>query len=396
MKVLFILNINIQCLGPSVHIIKDIVYEIAKDRENNVTIISKSFENTSEEQAVFDGYDNVNVVYAKSEVNKVSWVRRYIQDVKYSSECRKIYSDMKFDLVFLQSCNVAYFHVKKIRSCLDAKIVYNVQDIFPYNLKYIDKLPFSAVSFPIFCWLQRMAYKNVDKIITISEDMERLLRRDDPHNAPAVTIHNWGYCDHCVDIPHDKNIFEKEYNIERDKFNIIYAGNMGVVQNVEILVEAANILRNEKGIQFYLIGDGANKQSIVKYVEERRLDNVFFLQKESMAPYIYAAADVNIIPLAKGIIRTALPSKTPACLASGRCLIACIEKNSELGDILNNTDGCYVVGNDDANELAEEILRLFKQNKRFFADRTMALNTFSKVENPKMYVKEFEKILEDK
>ena len=339
----------------------------------------------------FIHFENVKVVNVKGKQEKNRWIRRYLQDVAYAHKCKKAVGKLHPDIVFLQSCNTAYFQIRWIKKVHKAKTVYNVQDIFPYNLRFVNKLPFDGILFPTFRYLQRKAYLLSDEIITISKDMEQLLKQETNNKVPVVTIHNWGYDDSCAVEPFCENEFARKYSISQENFNVIYAGNIGVVQNVELIIRAAESLTENDKIKFYFVGQGAYKERLEQYAIQKNLNNVVFLpiQSECMAPYVYAAADVNIVPLAKGIIKTALPSKIPACLASGRQLIACIEKDSELSKILSNTDGCYVASNCDESELSKLLIKLSKEERRSFINRQEALEIFSKANNPKLYMREF-------
>lgn len=397
MNILFVLNIDIACFGPSVHLLKDIICEIATDKKNQITILSKMTRPHNEKSFNdFRDYENITVVDVESKQEKRRWIKRYLQEVAYTYKCRRAARNLHPDIVFLQSCNVAYFQMRWIKKYYKAKTVYNVQDIFPYNLHLANKLPLDSILFPVFRYLQRKAYLLSDEIITISRDMEQLLKQETNYTVPVVTIHNWGYDDSCGEEPFCENKFARNYSISQENFNVMYAGNIGVVQNVELIIRAAELLTEDDKIKFYFVGQGAYKERLEQYAIQKNLNNVVFLpmQNESMAPYVYSAADVNIVPLAKNVIKTALPSKIPACLASGRQLIACIEKDSELSKILSNTDGCYVVSNCDERELSELLIKLSKEERRNFINRQEALGIFSKVNNPKLYMREFIKITE--
>ena len=395
MKILFVLNIDLGLPGPSVHIFKDLVLAIL-GKGHEVTIIAKDYGQAGIYAEKFVSSIRLNIIPITVKFEKADWLKRFYFDVNYAKKCMKIYRQMCPDVVFLQSCNTAYYHVKYLRKHLKTKIVFNVQDVFPYNAMYAKNLPITYISFPILSNMQRYAYRRVDEIVTISEDMATLLRNDNIRNTPVSVIHNWGYQDGCGVINDSENILIKKYNIKSDAFRVVYAGNIGSVQNVEIIINAAIQLKNEHRIAFYLIGDGVNRKRLKETVQKENLQNVHFIpmQDESNARYIYSMADVNVIPLAKGVIKTALPSKTASCLSYGRCVIGCIEAESELGRILEETDGCYVVSNEDENELVQIILKLSKLPLRQgHITRESAMTVFSKTNNVSKYVEKVESLL---
>lgn len=396
MRILFLLSIDIFSPGPSVHLLKDIIHETLA-RGYDVDIISKDNGNSKNNTLGADEA-RIGIYKIKFEENKNNWFKRYLGELQYLVQCSKLFKNLDYDVVFLQSCNVAYFAVKLIKKYLNTKILYNVQDIFPHNLKLSGNLPLQPILFPIFSYLQRRAYIQSDELITISRDMKELLEVETKWKTPISVVYNWGYQDKTCIIPDSENIFIKkcvnEYNLRKDVCNIVYAGNIGVVQNVELILSAAKAIKDNNGCHFWFIGEGARKRNIVNEAETYNLENVSFLsfQDESLASYIYSMADINIIPLQKGVIRTALPSKTPACLASGRSIIACIEKDSELADILRATDGCFVVDNSNEKELIDTIIFLSTKGRLLYEHRDIALRQFSVEIGPQKYVDIIERV----
>lgn len=378
--------------GPSVHLINDIITKAAEEPENKITIIAKKI-STVQAKNILNTKDNIRICSVQSDSKKQSFFKRYINDFLYAKKCAKIYKNMEFDSVFLQSCNTALFHIALLKRYLRAKVLFNVQDIFPENLKYINKMPFERITYPVLSYLQKKAYQKADYVVTISEDMAEVIRAKVKDKTKVSVIHNWGYSDEITETKREDNPFYKENIFDKEKFNVVYAGNIGLMQNVEIVAKAAKRMKLNDKIHFYIIGDGQKKSFIEQYVVENGLDNVTLLpmQSEDKAQHIYSAADVNVIPLAPDIIKTALPSKTPACLASGKALIACIEKDSELARLLDKTDGCFVASNTDETELAEKIEELSFSNNLFFENRAETMRIFSSENNPEKYV---EKLME--
>ena len=146
-------------------------------------------------------------------------------------------------------------------------------------------------------------------------------------------------------------MFNKEF------FNVVYAGNIGVMQNVDILIEAAKLMKDDKSTWFHIIGNGVYKEKLEARAKTYGISNISFwpMQPSEMAPLIYCAADVNIIPLVKGIYKTALPSKTATCMACEKPIIFAIGTESKTGQKITKETGCPVVEADHAEGLAEAI-----------------------------------------
>src|SRR5699024_448978 len=130
--------------------------------------------------------------------------------------------------------------------------------------------------------------------------------------------------------------------LPQNKFNVVYAGNIGVMQNVEVVIEAAR-KSEDPDVLFHIFGDGAYKQKLIE--KASGLNNVRYwpMQPIDKAPALYACADVNIIPLAQNIYRTALPSKTATCMAVHTPLILCIGTESQFAQRVKRETNCPIV-----------------------------------------------------
>ncbi len=269
------------------------------------------------------------------------------------------------------------------------KIVLLLQDIWPDNACEIGVIKRDSLIFKILSGIQKKIYKSADAIITISEDMKKLITSYGVDNNISIA-YNWSYSDRICDISWSENEFVKKYALNSDVFYVVYAGNIGAMQNVEILIHAADKLKEFKDIRFLIIGDGVKKSELIKNVKEHGLDNIEFypMQPADMAVHIYSMANVNIVPLKKGAIRTALPSKIPACLSCGRPMIACVDTDSEFARTLAKYGAGVIVSPDNADELSEAILRIKGTkdiNPMGAAARQYFKDCFRKSENVRVY-----------
>lgn len=298
--------------------------------------------------------------------DKGNFVARYLTELKYIRACKK-YITSDFDAVFIQSNNVAGFAVRAIRKKMPKAIVtFNVQDIFPYNAVYSGGVKKNSIVFSVLAGVQRYGYKHSDHIITISEDMKDTLVADGTPKNKVEVIYNWSYQDELyegVDLAPVSHLFRSGY------FHVVYAGNIGVMQNVEILIDAAKIMKEDKDVWFHIIGNGVYREKLEEKAKAYGLEHISFwpMQPPELAPVIYSAADVNVIPLVKGVYRTALPSKTATCLACQKPIIFAIGKESRFGMKAMEEAGCPVVEADQAEELAQAIREVQKGAKNDLA-----------------------------
>ena len=305
--------------------------------------------------------------------NKSNFVTRYLNDFKYIWDCKKAIKG-NYDAVFIQSSPVLGLAAWVINKTLKKNpiVTINVQDIFPYNLSFSGGLKNSSPVFKILAAEQRYGYKHSDHVITISEDMKDTLVADGVDADKVEVIYNWSYQDEPyenVDTAPVSHMFKPKH------FNVVYAGNIGVMQNVDILVEAAKLMKNDTDVWFHVIGNGVYKEKLEARVKEYGIPNISFwpMQPPELAPVIYSTADVNVIPLVKNVYKTALPSKTATCLACGKPIIFAIGKDCRFASRVMEEAGCPVVEADRAEELVAEInaLKCRKINidtKQFFLE----------------------------
>ena len=306
--------------------------------------------------------------------SKGNFIARYLGAIRYYYSCKGVLKKhANSDAVFLQSTNVAIVSARLARKYnRHANITLNVQDIFPYNAGYSGSIKGNGFVFKVMAAFQRRGYKIVDHIITISEDMKDTLVQDGTPAEKIDVIYNWSY----QDEPYDQNkldmavpdrLFDKRY------FNVVYAGNIGVMQNVDILIEAARLLMDDKDLWFHIIGNGVYKDKLEAKAKEYGITNISFwpMQPPEFAPAIYSAADINVIPLVKDVYKTALPSKTATCLACGKPIIFAIGMDSKFGRNVMQEAGCPVIEPDRPEDLASTLCEIksspqWKECRQFF------------------------------
>lgn len=291
-----------------------------------------------------------------SEPAKSKLIKRYLSEIGYCLNCSKeLKSHRDYDAVFIQSSNVAGVAVWLAKHYIKkAFITFNTQDIFPYNAVLSGKVKKGSVVFNLLSAVQRYAYIKADHIITISDDMKDLLVEDGVIPDKVDVVYNWSYQDGLFE---NLNLSDVSYMFNSKYFNVVYAGNIGVMQNVDIIIEAAKLMREDYSVWFHIIGNGVYKEMLEAKAKAYGIHNINFwpLQPSEVAPQIYCAADVNVIPLVKDGYKTALPSKTATCFACQKPVIFAIGTDSKVGQRFAKETGCQIVSSDNAEELVMAI-----------------------------------------
>jgi colanic acid biosynthesis glycosyl transferase WcaI len=156
-----------------------------------------------------------------------------------------------------------------------------------------------------------------------------------------------------------QNSFSTEHHLD-NYFVVMYAGNIGLSQGLETLLAAANQLQNLPDLRILIVGNGAAKDDLIDLTAKMNLSNVIFLpfQPVDVLPLMYASADVSLVIIRQGISSESVPSKTYTIMASGRPIIASVDSNSEVWNMLNVAECGLCVPPEDPVQLAGAIREL--------------------------------------
>lgn len=335
------------------------------------------------------GLDRINHIKIKRKDSKRnSIIKRYIIDSITNIKAGRIISKSDAD-VLLEDVTYCSFWTIRAAKKKKKRVVAMVHDVWPDNAVQSGLINNNGLLYRYFELWQKYVYDNSDIIICISDDMKEFIVGKGVEAKKIEVIYNWGYSDEIVDIPWESNQFVKKYNLKKEVFYAVYAGNIGKMQNVELVVRAAKKLRNEAKIHFLIIGDGAKKEEIVGLSDSANNITILPFQPSDLAPHIYSMAGVNIIPLVEDGSKTAMPSKTGVVLSCGRPVVFCFGTDSMFSKKLQTYGAGLSVSAIDENELAEAIKDLsdmpFERNvgsDKLFKDyfvRTSNLNHYIRV-----------------
>lgn len=142
-------------------------------------------------------------------------------------------------------------------------------------------------------------------------------------------------------------------------FNVVFAGNFGMVQALDSVLDAAERVRAHSQIRFVLVGSGSRTEWLREQVQARGLGNVSLpgrFPPESM-PGILAQASALLVTLARSpIMSQTVPSKVQAYLAAGRPVIASLD--GEGARVVTEAGAGIACAAEDSAALADAVLRL--------------------------------------
>jgi colanic acid biosynthesis glycosyl transferase WcaI len=197
--------------------------------------------------------------------------------------------------------------------------------------------------------------KRFDRVSTISGKMLQKLGSKGVDRKKIMLFPNW--VDHRSIFPLNRpGRFRSQLNIGEDKIVLLYSGNMGEKQGLEVVVEAAKKLRDDPKYLFVFCGQGAARERLE--TDARRLTNVVFmdLQPVNLLNELLNSADIHLLPQRPDAEDLVMPSKLTAMLASGKPVIAAARMETEVATLVSQCG--VVVEPADVDALCEAISEL--------------------------------------
>lgn len=237
-------------------------------------------------------------------------------------------------------------------------MVFFCQDIFPEVAGLLEDFHSPAIN-AMLERLNRYLVSRAARIVALGETMSaRLIAGKGADAAKITVISNWA--DTSAIIPSGKqNSFAAVHGLDA-KFVVLHAGNIGLSQNLDVVIDAAALLAPRTDILLLFIGDGNRKAALEAQVAARGLTNVQFLpfQPRDQLRWTYASSDVCLVSLKPGLAGYIVPSKLYPVLAAGRPYIAAVEAMTEVAALTARHQCGVVVEPGDAVQLADAITRL--------------------------------------
>lgn len=252
--------------------------------------------------------------------------------------------------------------LKKIKNI---SAVYYLQDIFPDSLVNARLTKKYSLIWKIGRIIEDFTYRNMDKIIVISEDMKKNLIEKGVSEDKISIIYNWVDEDAIIPISKEQNIIFDDLKLSRDLFYIVYAGNLGHAQNIEVILKTASKMLNFIDIKFLIFGSGAQEIYYKTMAQNMGLSNVIFypLQPYTLVSQVYSLGEASIVSCKEDIGRGAMPSKTWSIMSAGTAVLANFDENTDLHNIVESNNLGIFTKAGDYEELKEAILKLYNNRE---------------------------------
>ena len=306
----------------------------------------------------YNGMDIIRIPLIPRGNNAIMLALNYLSFV-VSGFFWKMFTNIKADYVFIFEVSPMTQALPGVWYAKKMKIpcYLYVTDLWPENVEIVAGITNKKILNAIGIMVDYI-YKRCDRIFTSSESfiqaiVDRGTKREKLEFWPQYAEDYYKPVDkgnaNIPEIPND------------DIFNIIFAGNIGFAQGLDVLPEAAKILKETNiKVRFNIVGDGRFKETLKAKVEESQVTDYFnFIDKQpaTRIPEFMAVSDATLISLSKSkVFSITLPAKTQSCLACGVPVI--VSADGEIQDVINKADAGVCSDAGDAKGLAENIQKL--------------------------------------
>jgi colanic acid biosynthesis glycosyl transferase WcaI len=210
----------------------------------------------------------------------------------------------------------------------------------------------------VLTWLELRLLRQARKVTTISRSMAARLAAKGVAASRLQVLPNWADLDKVRPGPR-LNALRRELGLTSETV-VLYAGNLGEKQGLEVILEAAALTRSKPSIRYLIAGEGAARERIKLRAQDLGLDNVTFLplQLNSRLPLLLAAADLHLVVQRREAADLVMPSKLTNIMAAGRPFIATAARATELGRVTTESRAGLLVPPEDGRALAQAVLAL--------------------------------------
>jgi colanic acid biosynthesis glycosyl transferase WcaI len=246
--------------------------------------------------------------------------------------------------------------------------VFNIQDVFPDVAIELGLLT-GVRAIKGARWLERTSYRCSDAVTVLSDELADNVRgkitsglrgTEAERQAKKVrVIPNFVDTDWIRPLERE-NAYREEHGLTGKRV-VMYAGNVGLSQSLDLVVDAAVALAAEPDIAFVINGGGAAKADLMR--RAGGLANVHFvgMQPKARLPEVLAAADLHVVPLKRGLAWSSVPSKLYSILAAGRPIVASVDAGTEVARTIERAGAGVSVPPDDPEAFTKAIRAMLDQ-----------------------------------
>lgn len=256
-------------------------------------------------------------------------------------------------------CGVAGWLVAAVRR---VPFIFEVRDIWPEEIVAVGAIR-NRLVIRLLEWLEMFLYRRADRIVVVAQGSVEILTARGIMRDKLALIPNG--VDTSLITPGDRHNAVRDANDLNGDFLVSYIGTVGMAHRLEVVLGAAERLREEKRIKFMIVGDGAERERLQQLARQNGLDNILWESpqpRNRIADY-YRAADACLVHMRKADLFTRnIPSKIYEIMAAGRPVLLGAQGESQ--DLAAEAGCAVTFAPEDAGSLSNAIRELASAPER--------------------------------
>lgn len=280
------------------------------------------------------------------ELFNVNPIRKGIANVllsyQYKAAIRKFYSNIHFDMVIMPTPPITLVSVAEYIKKRDNAIFYlMLRDIFPQNAVDLGMMSPDSLFYTYFRRQEKQLYALADKIGCMSAANIKFVLKHNPevNKEKLHILQNFQQKEDLQLVTEDLKL---KYGI-KNKFVVVFGGNMGVPQKLENVIDLAKECEVYTDVIFLLVGKGTQRKKVEEIARKKNVSNVLFKDFIPRDDYqrLVSLCDIGLISLNERFTIPNIPSKTLSYFNLRIPVLASLDKNTDYGQILEEAQAGF-------------------------------------------------------
>jgi len=373
MNILFLTMYNIKSVYSS-GIYEDLMREFLNNNHN--VYIATPVEKRFREDTNIVEENNCKILKIKTgNLQKTSFIKKGISTFRITSQfkfaIKKYFRNVKFDLIIYSTPPITLDKVVEyVKKRDNAKTFLLLKDIFPQNavdLGILSKKGLKGIIYKYFRKKEKQLYSLSDKIGCMSQaNVDYIVEHNSEVDKSKLTIVPNSIEPKNFFLPtNEKVVMRKKYDIPLDKVVFVYGGNLGKPQDVPFIIKCLKSQIKNEEVFFLIVGDGTEYHLLEEYFEKDKPKNVKVMKRLPKEDFdaMVASCDVGMIFLDHRFTIPNYPSRLLSYMQARIPVLACTDKNTDIGDDIENGGFGWKCESNDVNSFVKSVTVAIQTDK---------------------------------